>query len=61
MSAKGAHSPGQDLGKSADLGTSAGPDLGVRSARRGNLARNVPSAAEVVSGTDVTGMPVDTE
>ena len=41
MSTTGAHGSGEESGK-ADLGKSAGPDLGVRTARRGNLARNTP-------------------
>ena len=56
MSTTGAHGSGEESGK-ADLGKSAGPDLGVRTARRGNLVRNTPPDLGGTSSTSsVAGM-----
>ena len=60
MSSKGAHGTGEESGNT-DLGKSDGPDLGVRTARRGNLARNTPPDLGGTSSTSsVAGMSVDT-
>ena len=60
MSSKGAHGTGEESGK-ADLGKSAGPDLGIRTARRGNLVRNTPPDLGGTSSTSsVAGISVDT-